>query len=309
MGDGVRTVRVVTTDESVLASTNTSVEPFEAWEVLQVVSQEALVQNPPVPGDILILDNWLRGKNVYEFCRALAGRTRCRTYVLVERDNVLAGPIARFCGATGVIERPVTPSEMSKLLEEGEERVLPFDGRGVPGTFEPPEALLRSIATGKPDVQMIEALIDPATGLFNYAFLNFKLDEEFKRASRFEQALACVMLGFEGQADEQVLRQLAAIFLASSRDTDVLGRFDENSFVLLLPCTGPDGASIMAHRVADMAVEQGLTDLVGDPLSLSIGIATYPQPGVERRDDLYGLARTAFLDARQEGGGVIVRTG
>ena len=34
------------------------------------------------------------------------------------------------------------------------------------------------------------ALIDPVTGLFNYSFLSYKLDEEFKRARRYAP-LAC----------------------------------------------------------------------------------------------------------------------
>ena len=150
------------------------------------------------------------------------------------------------------------------------------------------------------------ALIDPVTGLFNYAFLSYKLDEEFKRARRFHAPLACAMLGFESQASDDTLRELSSIFLAASRDTDVLGRFDENSFLFLLPNTGPDGAEIMAQRVANTADESRLLDLVGDRIELSIGIANFPSPNIDRRDDIYASAREAFLEARQAGGGVVV---
>ncbi|MCP3917749.1 MAG: GGDEF domain-containing protein [bacterium] len=303
MGDGLRTVRVLTTDDSVITSARASVEALEGWEVAVVESQEDQIAAPPAPGDVLLIDPWISGENVYEYCRRLTGKTRCRTFILVERDNTRAAPIARFSGATGTVERPLTPSTLSELLEND---AAPSDADDGRDTFDLPESLLRGITSGTPDGGLIQALIDSVTGLFNYAFLNYKLDEEFKRAQRFETSLACVMLGFEGQASDDVLRELAAIFLVHSRDTDVLGRFDESSFLFLLPSTGPDGASVMAHRVGEMAEERGLKDLVGDPLQISVGIACFPQPDLKRREDLYGQARDAFLSARREGGGVVV---
>jgi len=56
----------------------------------------------------------------------------------------------------------------------------------------------------------VQALVDPETSLFNYGFLNYKLDEEFKRAQRFRHPLSCVMLGFEGQANEECLSELSS---------------------------------------------------------------------------------------------------
>ena len=308
MGDGLRTVRVVTTDESLLASTRAAVEPIPGWEVAHVKSQDALLDSPSFAGDVLLIDSWLRGRNVYEFARMLSGNTRCRTYIVVDQaSNGLADPIARFCGATGVLPRPMTRSALLEVLEGAEtpQAPLPRDGRDSGESFELPEALLVDLTTGDKDPTLIRAIIDVETGLFNYAFLNFKLDEEFKRARRFDQPLACVMLGFEGQADENVLRELAAIYLEASRDTDLIGRFDENSFLFLLPNTGPDGATIMAGRVASLVEERRLVDLVGDPLIISVGIASYPHPGLTAREELYGCARDAFLNARNEGGGVV----
>lgn len=309
MGDGLRTVRILTNDESLMASARSAVEVYEGWEVAQIRSQEELTSSPPVEGDLLLIDAWSRGENVYEFCRRLAGRTRCQTFLVVEHYNDLAEPIARFCGATGVLCRPLGRSDLATMLggDIQPRAPLPVEGRGRQDqAIELPEALLRDIQTGQPDPMLIKALIDPATGLFNYAFLNFKLDEEFKRARRFERPLACVMLGFEGQAADDVLRELAGIFLATSRDTDILGRFDESAFLFLLPDTGPDGAAIMAHRVAEEAEERELKDLVGDRLVISVGISHYPEPDLERREELYSRARDAFLEAREDGGGVIV---
>lgn len=306
MGE-TRSVRIVGTDEALIASARTAVGALDGWEVRPHATHEELVSSPPVEGDVLLLDTWLRGPNVYELCRSLAGRTRCRTFVVVEQGNPWARSIARFCGATDILERPIGAGALRAILAPNEGSPpppLPSDRRER-SEYELPEALLTDINTGERHPGLVRALIDSETGLFNYAFLNFKLDEEFKRSRRFDQPLTCAMLGFEGQAGESVLRELAAIFLESSRDTDVLGRFDETSFLFLLPNTGPDGGHIMAARISALVEERDLTDLVGDPLVVSVGISSSPSPDVQRREDLYGAAREAFLEARGAGGGVV----
>jgi diguanylate cyclase (GGDEF)-like protein len=307
MGDGLRTIRVVTTDESLIASARAAATAIGGWEIDSVATVADLVSSAPVSGDVILLDNWMRGGNVYEACRRLTGTTRCRTFIVAEHDNQLAEPIARFCGATGILHRPLVPSRLRDALAStaGPRPPLARERRGESSDGQVlPEQLLTDLS-GKPDDNLVSTLTDPETSLFNYAFLNYKLDEEFKRAQRFEQPLSCVMLGFEGQVSEPVLRELAGIFLEASRDTDILGRFDESSFLFLLPNTGPDGAGVMARRVGDLAGERQLLDLVGDPISIAVGIACCPHPEVRRRDDLFARSRAAFVKARAEGGGVV----
>ena len=315
MGDGLRTVRVVSTDESLVANARAACEALECWEVDAVDTVEALQARPPVAGDIILLDAWLRGEIVYETCRRLTGTLRCRMFVVTGVGNRLAEPIARFSGATGVLERPITRTALSEALgaSTGPRPSLPSQQRSdapAPGAApassrELPEALLVDIRSGERDQRLASAVCDPETGLFNYGFLNFTLDEEFKRAKRFGHPLSCVMLGFEGQADEATLRELAGIFLSASRDTDVLGRFDESSFLFLLPNTGPDGARVMAERVREQAEAQGLRDLVGDPMDLSVGIHSCPHPAIRRKEDLFAATRDAYTTAVATGAGVV----
>jgi len=310
MGDGLRTIRVVTTDESLIANVRAAVAAVEGWEVAQTVSAAEILEMTPANGDIVLLDAWMRGTNVYEVCKRVTTNSRCRTFVVTEHGNRLAEPIARFCGATGVLERPISPSRLRSALEQASGPRLPLarEGRGQEADDAVlPEKLLADIA-GRPNENLVAALVDPETSLFNYAFLNYKIDEEFKRAKRFGSPLSCVMVGSEGQLTPETLRELAAIFLDASRDTDVLGRFDENSFLFLLTNTGPDGARVMARRVGELARERSLADLVGDPLVISVGIANFPNPEIRRKGDLFAKARAAFNDARLKGGGVVCAT-
>jgi diguanylate cyclase (GGDEF)-like protein len=301
------TIHLVTGDEALLASTRAAVSGLEGWSFRGLADVAALLEDPPVPGDGVLLDGSMRTENVYEACRRLVGRTRCRTWVITEGASDLSAPIARFCGATGALARPLTGATMRTALEAtGGPARDPAEKRGAAANAlaedrELPQEFLEALL-GNAEVDMIAGITDPETGLYNYEFLRFKLDEEFKRAQRFQYPLSCVRLGFEGQADDEVLRALASIFLVASRDTDVLGRFDQSSFLFLLPHTGPDGASIMAKRISALAEEQGLRDLVGDPLEICVGISSTPNPSIERRDDLFSEACEAYETALREGG-------
>ena len=309
MGDGLRTIRVITTDATLLSQTQAAAAGLAGWEVAGVDSVDELFRSTPVAGDIILIDKFLRGENVYEVCRQLTGRTRCRTFVVAEHGNETGEAIARFVGATGLLECPLSSTKLRVAVEEHGVPLpcLPGEARGEGAEAVLPEKLLVGISDGRPDTDLVSALVDPDTSMFNYAFLNFKLDEEYKRAIRFGDPLSCVMLGFEGQCSPEVLRQLGGIILGCSRDTDVLGRFDESSFLFLLPRTGPDGAEVMALRVGQAAQEQGLSDLVGDSLVISVGISSCPHPEVKRREDLYARAREAFQTATAAGGGVTCR--
>jgi len=307
MSEATRTVRIVTNDEALLASARGAVAALDGWEIGQPQTVEDLLAVGPEPGDVILIDAWLRSENVYESCRRLTGNAKCRTFVVTDDRNGYAAEIAAFCGATGTIERPLSGEDLRTVLETGDapQRALPHESREEDaGQRALPENLLRDLV-GEGANRLIDALTDPETGLYSYDYLSFKLDEEFKRAQRFEQPLACVMLGFEGQVADDVLGALASIFLNASRDTDLLGRFDQTSFLFFLPNTGPDGAEVMASRIHEAAEEQGLRDLVGDELDIAVGISFCPHPEVERREDLFSRARSAFLSAQREGGVVV----
>jgi diguanylate cyclase (GGDEF)-like protein len=305
MPEQKRCVRIVTSDESLFATTRGAVAGLEGWEMAEPQSVEDLLAKKHGPHDVILLDAWLRTENVYESCRRLAGKTRCRTYIVTDSRNGHADELAAFCGATGTLLRPLSGERLRALLADpqGEQRALASEQRG---TVEHalPERLLRDLV-GASSHRLIDALTDPETGLYNYDYLGYKLDEEFKRARRFEHPLSCVMLGFEGQVEESVLARLSSIFLNASRDTDILGRFDLSSFLFLLPNTGPDGAAVMARRIRESAEAEGLHDLVGDRLAIAVGISTSPHPAVKKREDLFARARAAFHAAQRDGGVVI----
>jgi PleD family two-component response regulator len=303
MASAQRALRIVTADSGFHQLTRAAAEGIEGWQVegpFDSAQVEALE-----PGGVLLVDSELPGGNIYETCRRLTSRGGSRLLLVLAEPNAEAEGIARFCGAAGVLTRGFGAEALAARLEG-------FGEFAPQAEFEPdPEPLLplklledlSAFDQSRPP-QLLDALADPETSLFNYDFLTYKLDEEFKRARRFGQPLSCAMLGFDGEADEEVLRELASVFLGASRDTDILGRFDRSSFLFLLPNTPPDGASRMADRILEQVQARGLRDLVGDALELAVGLAAWPHPEVRRATDLYERSLEAYRTASISGGAV-----
>jgi len=302
MSPASRSIFLVTADDALAAE-------FEAaageggWKVERASVPPEV---PPKEG-IFVLDDRLPGRNAYETCRELRARSRARFFVAHRAGDRAAASLARFCGAEGAIAVPVEARVLGELLRKpeapmtGEELRRRAEGGGRrEAAFA--EAVLRDVSSeAAPVGGWLEVLVDPETKLFHAPFLLYKLDEEFKRAERFRMPLACLVVGFEGEASADTLLELAGVFLLESRDTDVLGRFDLNTFVFLLPNTGEEGTRTMATRILDALKAKSLRDLVGDPLVPCVGFALAPSSAYARRDELLRAALAAYGRAREGG--------
>lgn len=309
---GAQELWLVTADPKVAEQVAQAIGRLSGWKLRQMKGGRELVASLKSGEGFLLLDERLPDWNAYELCRRYKGATQIRVFVLLRPDDRFGAGIARFCGADGTLPVPLDEEILRAALETRypevriDELLRKAEKSEVPPSF--PESLLKD-AMGEQDKDLVEAIIDPETKLFNYAFLSYKLDEEFKRAVRFKYPLSCVMLGFDGEASAEVLLDLAGIFLTHSRDTDVLGRFDLNSFLFFLPNTGLGGARTMAERVLQAAGRKKLKDLVGEPLEVSVGIATCPHPAITEREHLFQASREAFEKARRHGGGIEIADG
>lgn len=84
----------------------------------------------------------------------------------------------------------------------------------------------------------------------------------------------------EGDA---LLKEVAGVLKRNVRETDTLARFGGDEFVLLLPHTGDGEATHTVQRLKERLVEE----LPESPISLSAGIASFPQDGTTSRDLLH----------------------
>ncbi|HEX7123190.1 MAG TPA: GGDEF domain-containing protein, partial [Gemmatimonadaceae bacterium] len=84
---------------------------------------------------------------------------------------------------------------------------------------------------------------------------------------------------------------------------DLVARYGGEEFVVVLPETGPSGAAAFAERLRELFEAHAFAEQRGSPVRLttSIGVATFPGPGVESVEDLFAAADQALYRAKSEG--------
>ncbi|PYO27841.1 MAG: hypothetical protein DMD73_07765 [Gemmatimonadetes bacterium] len=96
---------------------------------------------------------------------------------------------------------------------------------------------------------------------------------------------------------------LAAILKESTRDVDCAARYGGEEFVVLLPETEAQGATDTAQRIQGRLARD---DVVGGKVTLSVGVAQFPEDG-ESPEDLLAGADAALYQAKREGRNRVLR--
>lgn len=153
---------------------------------------------------------------------------------------------------------------------------------------------------------------DPLTDTFNRRALGEKLEQEMERAQRYQTVLTCLMVDIDNFKDvndqfghlmgDRVLRGLAGLLAREKRSVDILARYGGEEFVLLIPETGPTGARIFAERVVRRVAAHDFGEQ-GKPvkITISIGIATFPDAKVTDAESFLHLADANMYRAKQDG--------
>jgi diguanylate cyclase (GGDEF)-like protein len=131
-----------------------------------------------------------------------------------------------------------------------------------------------------------QAASDPLTGLANYRRLVDVLDSEIKRSGRTSREFALLFFDLDGLKaindrhghikGSQALCRLADVLCSCCRNIDTPARFGGDEFALVLPETNAVAANLVARRIRKSLADDGKRP----KLSVSVGIAVYPQNGV-----------------------------
>jgi len=156
------------------------------------------------------------------------------------------------------------------------------------------------------------SVIDELTGLYNYRYLHSRLAEEYKRAERYHEPLACAMIDVDHfkrvndthghDVGDAVLREVGTRLKTGLREIDVVARYGGEEFMLVLPGTHSPGAIVVADRLWRAVSEAPITVGAGSlHVTVSIGIACYPSRDVNSKDELLKAADVALYQAKSEG--------
>ncbi len=158
------------------------------------------------------------------------------------------------------------------------------------------------------------SLHDDLTGLYNYRYLHSRLNEEFKRAERYHDPLACLVIDIDRlqahndaggrEAGDRVVRFVADTIRRSVREVDVVARFGGDEFLVVLPSTHFAGSVTVAERIFQDANQRmaGWEQRSPLPVALSLGVALFPSRDVRTKDALLRGADAALHAAKRDGG-------
>jgi diguanylate cyclase (GGDEF)-like protein len=137
-----------------------------------------------------------------------------------------------------------------------------------------------------------QSIIDALTGLFNRRYLEETLERELRRAARAKGGLGIIMADidhfkdfndrFGHAAGDIVLVELGRLLRSHIRAEDIACRYGGEEFVLILPDSTLAVTAERAQRLSEhtraLRVEFG-GQVIG-PVSLSLGVAAFPEHGV-----------------------------
>ena len=154
---------------------------------------------------------------------------------------------------------------------------------------------------------------DPLTGLFNRGYVDDRFAVELSRARRYGNVLAVAVIDADRfkalndthghRAGDQALRKLSDLLQDSFRQSDTVGRYGGEEFVVILPETDLDDAhqkieSLRQLVAASPVALDAKKEVV--PLSISAGIACFPEDGDDAAR-LFDLADERMFQAKREG--------
>ena len=180
------------------------------------------------------------------------------------------------------------------------------------------QAMLLRKVTGEVDSKIASLVtIDDLTGVYNYRYLEQRIDQEIQRCDRGGYSLSVIYVDsdrfkevndrHDHHVGNQVLKQLAELLSESVRSNDMVGRMGGDEFLALLPETTPAEAQVVAGRMLQQVRQSRFVTASGtkiDFLTLSLGICSYPDIAGSR-EELIILADRAMYLAKQQGGNTL----
>lgn len=163
---------------------------------------------------------------------------------------------------------------------------------------------------------------DELTGLHNRRYLHERLEQEISRAKRYGTKLSCLLFDldfFKVVNDiygydwgDVLLRSIADKLKQLIRKEDILTRYGDEEFLLILPNTSEENAFLFAERFR-RDIEKMEFIPAGEeerhPITISGGIATYPciENTEEDANTIIRYAEHALYNAKKRGKNKIVQ--
>lgn len=238
-------------------------------------------------------------------------------------EQILDKPLQRIRDE-GFLQLLDDPALMQRAVENGgdtenaetvvyKERALLISAAAIVGQEGEPigsAALIRDVTDEKRLITELQriSITDALTGIFNRRHLDERLKLEFERGDRGSKPLSVILFDVDHfkkfndthghDQGDRVLQTMGRVMKSVLRQYDLPCRYGGEEFVAILPSADSDGAAAVAERLRRQVEE---TEVDGLRVTISLGVATYPDLPVSQPKELLEAADAALYRAKEAG--------
>ncbi|MEE8423648.1 MAG: sensor domain-containing diguanylate cyclase, partial [Thermodesulfobacteriota bacterium] len=173
-------------------------------------------------------------------------------------------------------------------------------------------ARMFSTVVKEKDHLRILAITDQLTGVFNHSYFYTRLEEEFRRAERYDLPISCIMIDVDNfkqindtyghRKGDTVLKEVAQAIKRTVRTSDLVARYGGEEFAAILPHTDLAGGVNEAERIRKTIESLLFEDISKDDhVTVSLGVAAFPSDGIANVEDIISKADKALYQAKNKG--------
>lgn len=248
--------------------------------------------------DLVLLDVMMPDLTGYEVCRALKinpGTSEIPIIFLTAKGEIFDRVEGLNIGAHDYLAKPFHPEELKVRIKNA----LRFK--------EERDRLINEAVTLK-----AQSIIDELTGFYNHRYLKERLSEELARAKRYNYSISCALVSPDGFSEirkiysrargDSIIKQIGKIMKRNIRAIDIVTRYNDGTFAVILPQTGQEGAAVFGEKIIntiDKHLFYGIPDKTR--ITASVGASTYETGNIDDYELLLKDAEKALKTAQESG--------
>ena len=245
--------------------------------------------------DLVLMDNQMPGKSGMEWLAEIAKKQLAPVVMLTGSGTEEIAAQAFQEGAVGYLPKgSLSQEKLQNIIDVALDKWT----------------RLQQAMADKEKLEIL-ATFDSLTGLYNRRAILGKLHELINLANRYKEDFSLSMLDIDHfkrvndryghLTGDEVLEKIATLIRRNIRDTDIVGRYGGEEFIIILPKTNLSSAWVVAERIRTIIEKTEMKDSAGNVFAITVsqGLA-----GWERDEDATSLisrADEALYKAKEKG--------
>lgn len=165
-----------------------------------------------------------------------------------------------------------------------------------------------------------DSMFDELTKLYTRRYFRESCCQEFSKAKRYGTNFSIIMIDIDHfkcfndtyghLIGDEVLRKLSSILRSSVRKGDIISRYGGEEFIILLPETDKEEATLVAEKLRSLVEKELVLECEGknvEKVTITVGVASYPDDG-KAIDEVIDAADRFLYQGKKSGRNRVVNT-